>query len=268
MDKYISQFIEKYSSVEATTVAEMAKAKGLVLLEGNYEGCTWDADYGSETGEKGYGVAKIVAGHYLTLNDSSDNVYQDYIYDGPFMHEVVKFNRTLHQARELIDNFNGTLKSYPNFFAYIRVYDGEPEFYGQLQMLYLEEFARRHNIVYKEKFVCIGGQQNVWLHPEDGTAIADVINCCGESFSKMDRNSYLVVANMSRLNDEWYIWRQMFDIIPVEFDGMDYTEYRYHESAELQKRKREYEKWTEDSEYMRMSQEHREMMMEQDDQPF
>lgn len=256
---------KQYSSIEAYEVAEMAKAKGLTLLEGNYMGYSWDANDGYDDC-KGYGVAKVIAGRYLTLTDDS-YVYQRYVHDGPYKHEAVWFDLTLEQAKELIVNFDGTIKDYPTFFAFIRVYDGEPEYYGQLQLLYLEEFARKHGITYKEKFVCSGGKQHVWLHPENAVAIDDVICCCEKSFSQMTGNAFLVVSDMSRLNDELYIWRQIFDIIPVNYYKMDYTEYNYHESEELKKAIRDFEKDKEDGEYEAMCKEHREMMLEQD-QPF
>jgi len=47
---------------------------------------------------------------------------------------------------------------------------------------------------------------------------------------------------------------------------MGYTEYYYHESEKLQERIRKYEQGEIDREYENMSQEHREMML-QDDQP-
>ena len=72
---------------------------------------------------------------------------------------------------------------------------------------------------------------------------------------------------MSRLNDEWYIWRQIFDIIPVNYYEMGYTEYNYHESEKLRKAIRDFEQDLEDREYEAMSQEYREMMLEQDE-PF
>lgn len=266
MYRYMDE-IKPYSSIEVSELAELAKTKGLTLFEGNYEGFRFDLNYDeSNVGGRGYGVAMVIAGQYLTLTDDGC-VYQDYCHDGPYKEEVVWFRLTFEQAKELIVNFNGTIKNHPNFFAYIRVYDGEPQYYGQLQLLYLEEFARKHGITYKEKFVCSGGKKNAWLHPEDGTAISDVISCCKKSFSQITEDDFLVVSDMSRLNDEWYIWRQIFDIIPVNYYEMGYTEYSYQESEKLKKAIRDFEKDNEDRAYEAMCQEHREMMFEQDE-PF
>lgn len=265
MYRYMDE-LKPYSSIEVWELAELAKTKGLTLFEGDYEGWPFDPDYSLNVGGKGYGVALVIAGQYLTLADDGC-VYQDYLHNGPYKEEAVWFRLTFEQAKELIVNFDGTIKDYPTFFAFIRVYDGEPEYYGQLQLLYLEEFARKHGITYKEKFVCSGGKQHVWLHPENAVAIDDVICCCEKSFSQMTGNAFLVVSDMSRLNDELYIWRQIFDIIAVNYYEMGYTEYNYHESEELKKAIRDFEKDKEDWEYEAMCQEHREMMLEQD-QPF
>lgn len=263
--------ITRYSSIEVNALAELAKTKGLVLFEGNYEGLSCDPNYKSNGG-KGYGVAMVIAGQYLTLTDDG-YVYQDYNHDGPFKERTLRLRLTWEQAKDLIENFNGTIKNYPNFFAYIRVYDGEPEYYGQLQMLYLEAFAHKHGFTYKEKIVCTGGKRDVWLHPEDTTAIDDVISCCKKSFSQIGEGDFLVVADTSRLNDELYIWRQIFDIISVGdiisevFYDMGYTQYNYHESEKLRERIRYWEKYEKDVEYEAMSREYREMMLEIGEQP-
>lgn len=261
---YMDEF-EKYSSIEAYEVAELAKAKGLTLLEGNYGDRSAYPGLG-DSSRRGYCVAKVIAGQYLTLRDDG-TVCQLYLYDGPSMSRTVRLDLALEQAKELIVNFDGAIKSCPNFFAYIRVYNDEPRYYGYLQMLHLQEFARKHGITYKEKFVCIGGRENTVWHPEDGTGIDDILKCCNESFSKMDKDSFLVVSDLSRLNDNIDLWRQAFDIIPIDYDEMGYTEYLYHESEKLQKRIRKYEQYEIDREYEKMNQEYREMMQELGDQP-
>ena len=257
---------KQYSSIEAYEVAELAKAKGLILLEGAYEGCSAYSILGDNS-SKGFCVAKEIAGQYLTLRDNG-NACQLYAHDGPCMSRTVWFDLTLEQAKERIVNFDGTIKNCPNFFAYIRLYNDEPRYYGYLQMLHLEEFARKHGITYRERFVCIGGKENTVWHPEDGRGISDILNFCEKSFSKMDKDSFLVVSDLSRLNDSIDIWRNSFDIIPVGFSEMGYTEYLYHESEKLRKAIRDYEQDLEDREYEAMCQEHREMMFEQEDQPF
>lgn len=261
---YMDEF-EKYSSIGAYEVAELAKAKGLTLLEGAYKGCSAYPVLGDNS-SKGFCVAKAIAGQYLTLRDDGTACLL-YAHDGPCMSRTVWFDLTLEQAKERIANFDGVIKNCPNFFAYVRLYNGEPRYYGYLQMLHLEEFARKHGITYKEKFVCIGGQENTVWHPEDGRGIDDILECCNESFSKMDKDSFLVVSDLSRLNDSIDIWRQAFDIIPVGFSAMGYTEHYYHESEKLRKAIREYEQDLEDIEYEAMCQEYREMMLEQDE-PF
>lgn len=255
---------KQYSSIEAYEVAEMAKAKGLTLLEGNYKGHSAQPCLG-DSSHKGYCVVRAIAGQYLTLRDDG-TVCQLYLYDGPFMYRTVRFDLALEEAKELIVNFDGAIKNCPNFFAYIRLYNDEPRYYGYLQMLHLEEFARKHGITYKEKFVCIGGQKNTVWHPEDGRGISDILDFCEESISKMDKDSFLVVSDLSRLNDNIDIWRNLFDIIPVDFSEMGYTEYLYHESEKLRKAIREYEQDLEEREYEAMCKEHREMMLEQDQQ--
>lgn len=256
---------KQYSSIEAYKVAEMARAKGLILLEGPYQ--NFFADPGTRAkNSRGFCVAKVLAGQYLTLRDDG-TVCQLYSHDGPFMYKTVWFDLTLGQAKELITNFDGVIKSNPNFFAYIRVYAGEPRYYGYLQMLHLEEFARKHGITYKEKFVCIGGHDTTVWHPEDSRGIDDILAFCEKSFSKMDKDSFLVVSDLSRLNDSINIWTQCFDIISVSFSEVGYTEYCYHESEKLRKAIQEYERDAKDMEYEDMCQEYEEMMLEQGDQP-
>lgn len=264
MKQYMAQF-EKYSSLEAYEVAAMAREKGLTLLEGDFGECSTWSNYKPGDNCKGYCVVKVTAGQYLTLRDDGSAI-QAYAYDGPFLYRTVRFRLTLEQAKEQIMNFDGTIKNPPNFFAYVRVYSDEPIYYGFLQVLYLEEFARKHGITYREKFVCTGGREDMVPHPEDGTGISDILECCKESFSQMNKDSYLVVSDLSRLNDNTDMWREMFDIIPINYCEMGYTEYYYRESEKLKKRMREYEQGEIDREYENMSQEHREMML-QDDQP-
>lgn len=255
-----------YSSVEICRVAAMAREKGLTLLEGNYEGCSCYPDMGREDC-RGFCVSKAIAGEYLTLWEDG-TVHQEYIHDGPSMYRTVWFRLTLDEAKEQIVNFDGTIKNPPNYFAYVRVYEDEPEYYGYLQILYLEEFARKHGINYKERFVCIGGHRDTVSHPEDSRGIDEILGCCEESFNKMDKDSYLVITDIFRLNDNIDIWRWAFDIVPIGFDGLDYREYIYIESQELKKRLQEYDdEWDKDSVYEQMTQEHREMML-QDDQPY
>jgi len=263
---------EKYSSLEAYEVAAMAKEKGLILLEGDYQESAYES-FSNDGNKRGYCVSKVIAGEYLTLWEDG-TVHQEYIYDGPSMSKTVWFRLTLDEAKEQIINFDGTIKNPPNYFAYVRVYEDEPEYCAYLQILYLEEFAHEYGITYKERFVCIGGKELTVWHPEDGRGIDDILVCCEESFNKMDKDSYLVITSISRLNDNIDIWRQAFDIIslgynplPVPYENMGYTKYEYHESAELQKVIQKYEQDWIDREYKRMTQEHREMML-QDDQPW
>ena len=74
------------------------------------------------------------------------------------------------------------------------------------------------------------------------------------------KNSFLVVSDISRLNDNIDIWNNCFDIISVRFCGLGYTEYYYYESKTLREAIRREAKREEDREYEIMSQEHREMM--------
>lgn len=260
MDEY-----KNYSNAEVREIAGLARAKGLTLLEGNYNGCSAYPDLGDDSC-RGFCVAKAIAGQYLTLRNDGI-VCQLYAHNGPSMSRTVWFDLVLAQAKELIVNFDGTIKNPPNFFAYVRVYNDEPRYYGYLQMLHLEDFACKHGITYKERFVCIGGQENTVWHPEDGRGIDDILECCEESFSKMDQDSYLVVSDLSRLNDSIDIWRSAFDVIPVDFYEMGYTVYEYHESETLREAMRCEEKAVEDRKYEEMCQEHRKIMLELDE-PF
>lgn len=272
---YMSDY-KKYSSTEAYEVAEMAKAKGLTLLEGNYKGCSCYPDMGREDC-RGFCVSKVIAGEYLTLCEDG-TVHQEHVRDGSCMSRTVWFRLTLDEAKEQIINFDGTIKNPPHYFAYVRVYEDEPEYYANLQILYLEEFARKYGITYKERFVCIGGHRDTASHPEDCKGINEILKCCEESFNKMDKDSYLVITDIFRLNDNIDMWRQAFDIVPIGFDGLDYRKYIYLESQELKNSMQKYDEWDDerddwddewekDSEYEQMTQEHREMML-QDDQPF
>lgn len=225
MDKH-----KQYSSIEAYEVAEMAKKKGLVLLEGDYKAASCNSDNTSDY--KGYCLAKEIANQYLTLKDD-DFVYQDYEYDGHCVFRTVHFRLTLEQAKERITNFNGEIKGCPDFYAYIRVYDGEPAYCGQVQLLYLEEFARRHGITYKEKFVCVGGQKEDALRfasdgPQMCAGIYDILRPSWFSF--------LVVSDTSRLSDYMRLWKQKFEIIPLNVEYFGYTEYWYRESGAPRKK--------------------------------
>lgn len=255
-----------YSSVEICKVAAMAREKGLTLLEGNYEGCSYYSNMG-RADCRGFCVSKVIAGEYLTLWEDG-TVHQGHIHDGSCMCRTVWFCLTLDEAKERIKNFDGTIKNPPNYFAYVRVYEDEPEYYGYLQILYLEEFARKHGITYKERFVCIGGRRNTVSLPDGRSRIDEILECCEESFSKMDEDSYLVITDIFRLNDNIDMWHQAFNIVPIDFDGLDYRKYIYLEPQELKKRLQEYDdEWDKDSVYEQMTQEHREMML-QDDQSY
>ena len=97
MYRYMDE-IKPYSSIEVSELAELAKTKGLTLFEGNYEGFRFDLNYDeSNVGGRGYGVAMVIAGQYLTLTDDGC-VYQDYCHDGPYKEEVVWFRLTFEQA--------------------------------------------------------------------------------------------------------------------------------------------------------------------------
>lgn len=253
---------EKYTTDEACKIAAIAEEKGLVLLEGNYMGYLSNPTQGT-LDLRGYCVTKVVAGQYLVLSDGGE--LQNYSYHKVLAHEKISFNLTLEEAKNLIENFDGTAENYPNFFAYIRVSDGEPAHYGYLQLLQLEEFARANGIVYKEKFVCSGGPET-WWSQGDRTQCDNVIACCEESFSQITANDFLVVSDMNRLGDGWYVWHNLFDIIPVGFGEMGYIKYEYSQFERLQREKRDYEKQKKaiaDSEYEEMCQEHREMILEE-----
>lgn len=250
---YNHELFESYSSKEACEVATMAKAKGLTLLEGNYFNPLDTTDNKS----KGYCVAKVIAGQYLTLADDG-SVYPSFRLCGSYKNRTGEFHLTLAQAKEQIMNFNGIIKNPPAFYAFVRVYNEEPEYYGFLQRLYLEDFARKHGIAYKELFICIGGRQSTAEFSSDTAAVFDILDCCKKSFSKITKNDFLVVSDMSRLNGEMYIWRTTFNIVSVNLEETSYMKYEYHKSTESE----------EDMEYEQMAQEHMEMMMAQDEQSF
>lgn len=256
---------KQYSSTAACEVAEMAEAKGLILLEGDYDVCS-RYPYSRGDNCRGFCVVWGVAGQYLTLADDG-SFYQDYSYGDTARCKDVWFRLTLDEAKSRIESFDGTIKNYPRFFAYIRVYKGEPEYYGFLQRLYLTEFAEKHGITYSGKVMCVGGQRFELCHPDISAGIDDVIDCCWESFSQIAEDDYLVVTDISRLNDELDIWKNSYNLIFASYADMGYTKYNYYESDKLRKMIRYYEKSIEDSEYEAMCQEHREMMFEQDE-PF
>lgn len=101
--------------------------------------------------------------------------------------------------------------------------DGDPEYYGYLQLLQLEKFARTNGIVYKERFVCYGGPSKTWWSQDDRTQCDNIIACCEESFSQITANDFLVVSDVNRLGEGWYVWHHLFDIISVGFYEMGYT---------------------------------------------
>lgn len=254
---------EKYTTDEARKIAAIAKEKKLILLEGNYMGCLCDPTQGSRD-SRGYCVTQVVAGQYLVL--SADGEFQNYSYHKGLTYEDLSPNLTLEEAKKLIENFDGTAENYPNFFAYIKVSDGEPEHYGYLQLLQLEQFAQENGIVYKEKFVCNGGPKT-WWSQEDRTQCDNIIGCCEESFSQITANDFLVVSDMNRLGEGWYVWHQLFDIIPVGFREMGYIQYEYSSFERYQREEKKYKKQMKelaDREYEEMCREHREMMFEQD----
>lgn len=258
----MSEF-EKYSSLEAYQVAEMAKVKGLILLEGNYLN-PWDS---TDIKSKGYGVARMIAGQYLILADDG-SVYPSCKLYGSYEGNTWEFQSTLEQAKERIVNFGGTIKNPPNFFAYVRVYSEEPEYYGFMQRLYLEEFAQKHGITYKELFICTGGRQSTVGFSASTTEMDDVIDYCKKSFSQITKDDFLVVSDTSRLNGDKYMWGVSFNIIPVSFEETSYTRYEYHKLEKAPKRSGDEEEQEEDIEYEQMSQEHWKMTMEQDNQTF
>lgn len=255
--------LEKYSSLEAYQVAEMAKEKGLVLLEGNYLN-PWDS---TEIKSNGYCVAQVIAGQYVILADDG-SVYPIQKLYGYYRNNTWEFQSTLKQAKERIVNFGGTIKNPPNFFAYVRVYSEEPEYYGFLQRLYLEEFARKHGITYKERFICTGGRQSTAEFSASTAEMDAVINSCKKSFSQITKDDFLVVSDTSRLAGDKYMWGVSFNIIPVNFEETSYTKYEYYKLEKAPERSGDEEEQEEDTEYEQMSQEHREMTMEQDDQTF
>lgn len=261
---YRSEY-EKYATVEACEVAAIAKKKGLVLLEGNYMGYLLNPAQGS-LDSRGYCITKVVARQYLVLSDGGE--FQNYSYHKALSYEDISFNLTLEEAKRLIENFDGTAKNYPNFFAYIKVNDDDPEYYGYLQLLQLEAFAQAHGIVYKEKFVCFGGPSRTCWTQEDTPQRDNIITCCERSFSHITANDFLVVSNLNQLKG-WNVWHCLFDIISVGFWEMGYIKYEYSMFEMHQKELRAHEEWIKeeaDREYEEMTQEHREMML-QDDQP-
>jgi len=254
---------EKYSSLEAYEVAAMAREKGLLLLESTYGSEAGYPEYG-DNNRRGFCVVKVIGGQWLTLEDHG-SVFQNHGFSNSSVYGTVRFNLTLAQAKEQIMNFDGIIKNPPKFFAYVRVYDGEPEYFGYIQCLYLEEFARQNGISYEERFVCIGGPE---FTEEEGKGFDDILDCCEKSLLRLKENpgvSYLVVSDISRLDDELEFWRQTFEMVflcyeemPIPYKNYGYTKYSYHAFKEIEKVQQEYEQMTE---------EHRQMMMEQDE-PF
>lgn len=164
---------------------------------------------------------------------------------------------------------------YPlSLYHYVRVYSEEPEYYGFLQRLYLEDFAQKHGITYKELFMCTGGRQSIAEFSASTAEMDAVIDSCKKSFSQITKDDFLVVSDTSRLAGDKYMWGVSFNIIPVNFQETSYTKYEYHklEKGPKSPREEEYEEeeqeQDEDIEYEQMSREHWEMMMEQAEQPF
>ncbi len=289
MNEYMSQF-EKYSSLEAYKVAAMAKEKGLVLLEGDFNTYSAIPDrpyYEHDPGRKGYAIVKVVLGLYLTLNEDG-SVFQDTVvdrYQGCF--DTVWFRYSLEQAKEQILNFDGTIKNPPNFYAFVRQYLEEPEYYGYLQRFFLDEFAHKHGIVFKEKIMYIGGQHNVWVFNDDEYELDDILDCCKESFSKITKNDFLLVTDISRLNHNLHAWSRLCHVVPVAYFDTSCTTYVYRgrvqqegeemlddEDDEPMEQGNDNLMMDEDElpvigwrEYEQMTEEHRQMMMEQDE-PF
>lgn len=253
---------KKYSSREAYEVAEMAKAKGLVLLEGSFETTSYQNN--NESSQKGYCVTKMIGGQYLTLKDNGF-LYQDYVCAN-LHHNTnsVGFFETLEKVKERILSFDGVIKNPPNFIAHIRVYDGEPEYYGFLQRLYLEDFAHRYGISYKERFMLLGGQQDTgeWF-PLQSITRENELDCCEESFSQITADDFLVVTDYSRINSSL---SNSFNILPASSSDNGYSRYKYHETEKFLEEVRKHEKKMEDFLYWQMNLEHREMTL-QDDQP-
>lgn len=191
MKQYIAQF-ENYIDLEANPVAAMAKEKGLLLLEGGYQGNAYEP-FSHDGIKRGYCVVKVIAGQYLTLADDYTVSQARELFD---LRKTVYFNLTLAEAKERIINFTGAIKNPPNFFAYVRLYDDEPKYYAHVQMLYLEQFACQHKITYKHKFVYLGGMPDEEYYAGNRTGIDGIIGDCKGSFSLITENDFLVVSDI------------------------------------------------------------------------
>lgn len=264
------EVFQEYSSPEVFQVAEMARVKGLTLLEEVFGGGN-----GSENKDdvyKGYCVVKEIVGQTLTLKDDG-TVFQDYAWncEGTNLYKTVDCNLTLEQARTRIANFNGYIKNYPRFFAFARVYENEPDYFGTVQQICLDEFAYRHGITYAGKFICSGGLEDDPCDGWGGAAVDDVIACCEASFSDITKDDYLVVADYSRLNSNFDVWDGNYEIICVGCEDKNYSRYNrqykyyhYSETIRVWKEALAYEKWKEENEYEEICYEYQKMMSEMD----
>lgn len=263
------EVFQKYSSREVYQIAEKAKTKGLTLLEWDY----YEGDLESYTG-KGYCVMKEIAGQYLTLFNNNDGTFRQCYVGNSYYNctdRTVSFDLTLEQAENFIINFDGIIENYPRFFAFVRVYKNEPESFGTVQQICLDEFAYRHGITYAGKFICFGGLKYEPCGAQNEAAVNDVIEYCKQSFTDITESDFLVVTDFSRLNNEIKLWEDKYAIISVRCEDAHYSHYNrqykyyyYSESIQLRKEIRSNEKVEEEKEYREIRYEYQKMMSEMD----
>lgn len=185
-----------------------------------------------------YAIVKHIGNMTFSINEDCE-MFFDYYHDGMYRPGMISYSYSLYEAERIVEKYNGNIVNMPKFYGFIRQYEGEPHNILDYQVMALNHFAEKYGIKYEEIFGCKGG----YAEPqEEGSCIEDTFNIpgidnmyhsCEKFFSEMAKNDgFLCIADRSRLDGEYIVWNQDWDIIevdsvPYNHDNiMEYQEYK------------------------------------------
>ena len=219
-----------------------AQMKGIDVLAEVNEPQNLHNALAADNGKYNYAVVKRIGSIYFSI-DEDGGMYLDCYHDGDCRSYTVGYTHSFTEAEKIVENYNENFANLPKFYGFIRQYENEPQEILDYQVMALNHFAEKYSIQYETIFGCRGGYAE---EPHTAGSIEDTFNIpcinnvqesCGRFFTDMAKNSgILCIADRSRLDGDYRVWKESMDIIEV-----DRVQYNYCNIADYRECKPEQE---------------------------
>lgn len=212
-----------------------AQMKGIDVLSEVNELRNLHNALAADNGKYNYAVVKRIGSVYFSI-DEDGGMYLDCYHDGNCRCYTVGYTHSFTEAEKIVENYNEKFANLPKFYGFIRQYENEPQEILDYQVMALNHFAEKYGIQYETIFGCRGGYAE---EPHKAGSIEDTFNIpginnvqesCSKFFTDMAENSgILCIADRSRLDGDYWVWKETQDIIEV-----DRVQYHYDNIMEYQ----------------------------------